>query len=190
MSKKALQAVQKKFKARILDTHDRLGNETLVVHADGLLEVCTWLRDDDKMAFDMLSDITAVDYLNRSPRFEVVYHLYSTRLKHRLRLRVPLELDGLRVASVSGLWKSALWGEREVYDMFGVDFAGHPDLRRILMYEEFVGHPLRRDYPIQQSQPRMDLRRTERDAVEEYRYYYLSNTAPPRLGEGHVGEDA
>ena len=179
MSKKSLQALTKKFKSALLDTHDRLGNETAIVKREELVAVCTWLRDDPKQAYDMLVDLTAVDYLQRVPRFEVVIQLYSTTLKHRLRLRVPLEGDDAVVDSLTGLWRSANWAEREAWDMFGIRFTGHPDLRRILMYEEFEGHPLRKDYPIQQSQPRMDLRRKERDAVEEFRHYYLSRTARP-----------
>jgi NADH-quinone oxidoreductase subunit C len=179
MSKKTLQTIQKKFKSSILDSHDRLGDETVIVPAEKLVDLCNYLRSDEKMAFDMLVDVTAVDYLQRTPRFEVVYHLYSTQKKHRLRIRVPLEADSLRAPTVSGIWRAANWAEREVWDMFGIHFDGHPDLRRILMYEEFEGHPLRKDYPIQKSQPRMDLRRKERDAVEEFRHYFLSRTARP-----------
>lgn len=173
MSAAVLKKVQTKFKASILDSHSRLGNETVIVKPEALRDVCTFLRTDDKLKFDMLSDVTAVDYLNRQPRFEVVYHFYSTALRHRLRIRVPLDEKSVEVDSISDLFKSALWGEREVFDMYGVVFRGHPDLRRILMYPEFEGHPLRKDYPIQRSQPRMELRRRERDAVEEFKQLYV-----------------
>mgnify|MGYP002620152683 CR=1 FL=1 len=173
MSKKVLQALQKKFKAHILDSHDRLGDETVIITAEGLRPICEFLKSDDKMAFDFLRDLTAVDYLQRKPRFEVVYQLYSMSLKHRVRLRVVVEEGNETVPSVCDLWRAANWAEREVWDMYGIRFEGHPDLRRILMYEEFEGHPLRKDYPIQLSQPRMDLRRKERDSVEEYRHFHL-----------------
>lgn len=172
MSQAALKKVQTKFKAAIVDAHNRLGNETVIVRRESLRELATFLKADDKLKFDQLSDVTAVDYLNRQPRFEVVYHFYSTVLHHRLRVRVPLEEGSVELDTISDLFKSALWGEREVFDMYGVTFKGHPDLRRILMYDEFEGHPLRKDYPIQRSQPRMELRRRERDAVEEFKHLY------------------
>lgn len=173
MNKKVFKRFQKQFKGAILDTHDRLGDVTAIVSKDSLVEICEYLRNDDKMSFEMLSDLTAVDYLNRDPRFEVVYHFYSMTHGHRLRLRVPVESGEDTVPTISHIWKAANWAEREVWDMFGIAFDGHPDLRRILMYEEFEGHPLRKDYPIQKSQPRMDLRRRERDAVEEYKQLFV-----------------
>lgn len=172
MSKKVLTALTKRFKAQILDSHAHVGDETILILPEHLIEIATFLRTDDKMAFEVLSDITAVDYLQRKPRFEVVYHFYSMSLKHRLRIKVMVEEGQEVVPTLTGIWRAANWAEREVWDMFGVRFEGHPDLRRILMYEEFEGYPLRKDYPIQQSQPRMDLRRRERDAVEEYRTLY------------------
>ena len=111
------------------------------------------LRDHPDLAFDMLMDVTAVDYLGRTPRFEVVYQLYSLAHQHRLRVKVPVPEDDPTVPSAASLWKSASWAEREVWDMFGIRFTGHPDLRRILMYEEFEGHPLRKDYPLMRRQP-------------------------------------
>jgi NADH-quinone oxidoreductase subunit C len=103
--------------------------------------------------FEHLSDLTAVDYLGRRPRFEVIYQLYSISLNHRLRVKVPVGEEDPSVPTASGVWKSALWAERETWDMFGIRFSGHPDLRRILMYPEFEGHPLRKDYPLLQRQP-------------------------------------
>ena len=167
MKDKNFKRFLKQFKDAVLDSHNRLGDETAIIKPASIVDVCTWLRDDDKCRFDMLTDLTAVDYDKRQPRFEVVYHLYSTTEKHRIRLRVPLEESAPTVPSVAGVWRCANWAEREVWDLYGIRFEGHPDLRRILLYEEFEGHPLRKDYPIQRSQPRMDLRRKERDAVEE-----------------------
>jgi NADH-quinone oxidoreductase subunit C len=175
MSKKVLKKVTKKFKDQIVDSHDRLGDETIIIEPSSLREICEYLYEDDKMAFDFLQDITAVDYLKRKPRFEVVYHLYSMEKKHRLRIRVIVEEgeDTEVVPTVSDIWRAADWGEREVWDMYGIRFEGHPNMRRILMYEEFEGYPLRKDYPIQLSQPRMDIE-MERDAIEEYEQFFLN----------------
>jgi NADH-quinone oxidoreductase subunit C len=118
-----------------------------------IAEVLPVLRDHPDLDFAMLSDLTAVDYLGREPRFEVVYNLYSIGRNHRLRVKVGVPEDDPTVPSAGSVWKSALWAEREVWDMFGIRFEGHPDLRRILMYEEFVGHPLRKDYPLLERQP-------------------------------------
>jgi NADH-quinone oxidoreductase subunit C len=177
MNKKTFQRFQKQFKDAIIDTHDRLGDVTAIVDKSRIREICEYLRDDERMSFTMLSDLTVVDYLKRAPRFEVVYHLYSIPHGHRLRLRVPVEEGEEVVESIHDVWKAANWAEREAWDMFGIRFDGHPDLRRILMYEEFEGHPLRKDFPIQGSQPRMDLRARERDAVEEYDTLFASRRA-------------
>jgi len=83
----------------------------------------------------------------------LVYHFYSASLKNRLRIKVPIEENGLQVPTLSGFWAGANWFEREVWDMFGIRFTGHPDLKRILMYQEFEGHPLRKDYPVNKRQP-------------------------------------
>src|SRR5688500_20087172 len=97
----------------------------------------------------MLMDLTVVDYLGiQEPRFEVVYHLYSLTKNHRLRLKIQLDEEETKVPSVLSLWKSANWMEREAWDLYGVVFEGHPDLRRILLYPQFEGHPLRKDYPM------------------------------------------
>jgi len=112
-----------------------------------------FLRDDPATQFEMLSDVCAVDYLPRVPRFEVVYHLYSVAKNHRLRVKVICDGASPSVPSVTALWESANWMEREVWDLYGIRFDGHPDLRRILLYDEFEGHPLRKDYPKERRQP-------------------------------------
>ncbi len=111
------------------------------------------LRDDAVLAFDLLADLTAVDYLGRTPRFEVVYQLASITQHHRLRVKVSVDGPDPVVPTATGLWKSALWAEREVFDLMGIRFAGHPDLRRILLYPEFQGHPLRKDYDLNRRWP-------------------------------------
>jgi len=144
--------------ARVLETHEHRGDHTAVVAPEAIIETLAFCRDDDQLRFDMLMDLTAVDYLKfpgreDGPRFDVVYHLYSVALNHRVRLKVAVEQDSPVVPTATGLWPIANWLEREVWDMFGIRFEGHPDLRRLLLYEEFVGHPLRKDYPIERRQP-------------------------------------
>jgi len=143
---------------RLLATHEYRGDHTAVLSREGLAAALAFCRDDDALGFDMLMDVTAVDYLRfpgreDGPRFEVVYHLYSVANQHRVRLKVSVEQDDPVVPTASGLWPIANWLEREVWDMFGIRFDGHPDLRRLLLYEEFEGHPLRKDYPINRRQP-------------------------------------
>ena len=161
MSAAILEVLQARFGDAILSRHDLHGDETALVDAGRIREICFWLRDQPELAFDQLIDLTAVDTLGyderASGRFEVVYHLRSIRHGHRLRVKAGLdEGDGgenPRIDSVFPVWKGANWFEREVWDMYGVKFEGHPDLRRILMYEEFIGHPLRKDYPKEKRQP-------------------------------------
>ncbi len=125
------------------------GDWTVIVAREHLAGVAAFLREAPETRFDFCSDVTAIDWPARAGlRFDIVYCLYSTTHRHRLRLKTRAgEQDG--VPSVSGVWPAANWLEREVYDMFGVRFAGHPDLRRILMPEEWQGHPQRKDYPLE-----------------------------------------
>lgn len=153
-----LDRLRARFGPRILETHEHRGDATALVAREAIREVLAFCRDEPELAFEVLMDLTAVDYLRYPgaegrPRFEVVYHLYSLTHNHRLRLKVPVEEADPVVASAVPFWPIADWFEREVWDMFGVRFAGHPDLRRLLMYEEFEGHPLRKDYPITRRQP-------------------------------------
>jgi NADH-quinone oxidoreductase subunit C len=122
---------------------------TIVVAADGVLAVARALRDDPGLRFALLADLIAVDFRPREPRFELVYILVSIEHRQRVRLTVPLADEHARVPTVSGLWPSANWLEREVWDLFGIAFDGHPDPRRLLMPEDWEGHPLRKDYPVQ-----------------------------------------
>ena len=137
----------------VVSTHANLGDATAVVRDASLVEVMRFLRDDAATKFEMLSDVCAVDCLPRTPRFEVVYHLYSVAKNHRLRVKVICDDTTPSVPSVTALWESANWMEREVWDLYGIRFDGHPDLRRILLYDEFEGHPLRKDYPKERRQP-------------------------------------
>jgi NADH/F420H2 dehydrogenase subunit C len=114
------------------------------------VETCRALRDNEALRFTTIIEVTAADYVPRTPRFEVVYHLLSISRRDRLRIKVRVA-DGGTVPSVQGVWKGAGWPEREVWDMFGIVFDGHPDLRRLLMPEDWEGHPGRKDYPVQKS---------------------------------------
>jgi len=141
-------AVQAALPAAIQQVSYFVGDWTLIVARERLVEVAAWLRDDPGARFDFCSDVTATDWPSRAERFDVIYCLYSVSHRHRVRLKVRAgEQDP--VASVTGVWPAANWLEREVFDMFGVRFTGHPDLRRILMPEEWQGHPQRKDYPLE-----------------------------------------
>lgn len=148
-----LRRVLEAFPEGVLATHLFRGDATAIVDRGVLLDVCRLLRDDPELAFDLLVDVTAVDFIGRRPRFEVVYHLYSIGKNHRVRLKVPLEEGDPTVPSICELWKGANWLERETWDLYGIRFENHPDLRRIYLYEEFEGHPLRKDYPKEKRQP-------------------------------------
>lgn len=125
------------------------------VDRDHLVEVCQTLRTHPDLQFSVMLDVTAVDRLPAAPRYEIVYLLvclgeaYGTAPARRLRLKVQLTNESAAVPTVSGVWPAANWGEREVFDLFGIAFEGHPDLRRVLMPDEWEGHPLRKDYPVQ-----------------------------------------
>jgi NADH-quinone oxidoreductase subunit C len=153
-----LARLAERFGARVRAAHAELGDHTLLVERAALPEVLQFCRDDAALRFDMLMDLTAVDYLTYpgredAPRFEVVYHLYSVPHNHRVRIKAEVEEDDPVVPTAVPLWPSADWFEREVWDMFGLRFADHPDLRRLLLYEQFEGHPLRKDYPVSKRQP-------------------------------------
>jgi NADH-quinone oxidoreductase subunit C len=139
----------------VLATHADHGDATASVRAERVLDVLRFLRDDPECRFDMLADLTAVDRLQQgaTPRFEVVYHLYSFPHNRRVRVKAGVAEHACEIASAVPLWPAADWLEREVWDMYGIRFAGHPDLRRLLLYEEFQGHPLRKDYPKERRQP-------------------------------------
>jgi len=125
-----------------------VGDWSLVISPARLLEVAAHLRHAPGAEFDACSDVTATDWPPRAERFDVIYSLYSTRLRHRVRLKARLA-EGAAPPSVSAIWPAANWLEREVFDLFGIRFDGHPDLRRILMPDEWQGHPQRKDYPLE-----------------------------------------
>ena len=156
MSQLVVEKVQAKFGASVIETHAHLGDDTLVVAPSVWKDVGRFLRDEPSLDFQLFVDLCGVDYPDRVPRFEVVLHLYSVTKRHRIRVKTRVgdeEGDGAEVDSLVDVWTGANWFERETWDMMGIVFRGHPDLRRILMYPEFVGHPLRKDYPKEKRQP-------------------------------------
>ncbi|HEX9297651.1 MAG TPA: NADH-quinone oxidoreductase subunit C [Polyangiaceae bacterium] len=161
MSQKLLDVLNESFGPAVLETHSEHGDETAVVHPDSWFKIAQFLRDDPRCDMQMMVDLCGVDFPNREPRFEVVMHLHSLRLGHRLRLKARVgssDGEGAELDSVVRIWTGADWFERETYDLMGVMFKGHPDLRRILLYPEFVGHPLRKDYPADRIQPLVPFR--------------------------------
>ena len=173
MSQAILDRLQRKFEDALTETSNRFGNETAVVKRERLVEIAECLRNDPELALNMPIDCTCVDWLGRRvPRFDVVYHLYSVGKKHRIRLKVHVAEDDPTCPSLTRIWPGLNWHERETWDLYGIRFVGHPNLKRVLLYEEFVGHPLRKDYPIAASQPLVEMRpvkevRTQRAALPE-----------------------
>lgn len=147
-----------KFPQAVKAVSISFGLDVVEVEKDYLLAVMEFLKAKPQ-DYAMLLDLTCVDYLGEEPRFEMVYHLFSLSSNRRLRVKARVSEKDLRIASLTPLWKNANWLEREVYDLFGVEFIGHPDMRRIFMYDGFEGHPLRKDYPLRLRQPRIKFRK-------------------------------
>jgi NADH-quinone oxidoreductase subunit C len=149
---KVIERLKTRFGEAIESSHEEHGDETVLVKREALLDFLRFAKDDIALRFDLLMDICGVDYLGQTPRFEVVYHLYSVSKNHRIRIKVRVPEEDCTVPSCVALWKAADWFEREAYDMVGIRFEGHPNLKRVLLFEGFEGHPLRKDYPINKRQ--------------------------------------
>jgi len=156
--KKVLEELKQRFPEKIKEISVQFGDESVIIESGSLLDIAQFLKNEP-YAYTLLLDLTCVDYKGQELRFEMVYHLYSLNNKQRLRIKARLAEKDLWIDSLTSLWKNANWLEREIYDMFGVHFKGHPDLRRIVMYEGFEGYPLRKDYPLRKRQPRIPLRK-------------------------------
>ena len=150
MSKLAdlVERLKEKFPQAVEETVFFRDEHTVRIVREHLLEVAQFLKEDPEYGFNFLSDLCGVDYMGREPRFEVVYHLYSMEHKHRLRMKVSLAEGDLSIPSVTPVWKTANWHERECFDLLGIIFTNHPDMRRILTPEGFTDHPLRKDFPL------------------------------------------
>ena len=154
MAKAILEALAARFPGDVYEPYQGAGgDDAIFVQKNHVHEVGRFLKADPAMAMNLSPYITAVDYLGEEPRFEVVYNLVSTVHNHRVRLRVKVPESDPVVESVTPVWRGADWFERYCYDMYGIRFLNHPDLRRLLMYDEFVGWPLRKDYPLRGRQP-------------------------------------
>lgn len=154
MSQNVLDRLKAQFVGgELIDTGSQHGDEWARVRRDAWITVATFLRDDPATKMEMFIDLTVVDRFSTEPRFDVVVHLYSVSLKQRIRLYAGAPEEDPTLDTLVSVWAGANWFEREAYDLYGVRFKGHPDLRRILMYPEFVGHPLRKDYPKEKRQP-------------------------------------
>ncbi len=145
-----VEKLKSKFGEAILKTEEFRKDITVFVKREQILDVMEFLKSDAELSYDFLIDITAVDYLRmeKNPRFQMVYNLRSTKYNQRIRVKVPLSESDLKISTLAGLWKGAAWLEREVYEMYGVSFENHPDLRRLLIPDSFKHFPLRKDYPL------------------------------------------
>jgi len=160
MSRKVLDAVQQAFVGRGVQEETFRGDDRLLVSPAMWREVALFLRDEPSLQMNHFIDLTAVDYPDREARFDVVLLVRSqvTSLRAIMKTQLP---DNTPLDSLTGVWTGTNWAEREAFDMFGIKFAGHPDLRRILLYPEFEGYPLRKDYPIDRTQPLIEYRDVE-----------------------------
>ena len=148
MNDKIKEKLQAQFHDNIVSMNEFREELTVVVSRKHIVEICTFLRDDEELRFDSLRDVCGTDYYRPEERFEVIYNLYSLKNKFRLRLKVRVNENDPVVPTVTGVWPTANWEERETYDMFGIRFDGHPDLRRIYLPEEFEFYPLRKEFPL------------------------------------------
>jgi len=150
-----LEKIKEKFLDDVLETYEFRGDLVAVIRKEIICDLMEFLKTNPALDFNILMDLTAVDYLwqERIPRFDIVYHLYSLAKNHRLRVKASVDEKDPTIESLTGIWPIADWFEREVWDMFGIKFEGHPHLKRILMYQGFEGHPLRKDYPVTKRQP-------------------------------------
>lgn len=144
----AANLLQQRFPQVVSDPKEFRGEASVHVDRSAIVEVCRFLRDDPALSFNMLSDLSGVDYQDEEPRFEVVYHLYSFQNACWLRLKVRVSEDDCICPTVTGVWCGADWHEREAFDMYGIRFSDHPDLRRILMWDRYPYHPLRKEFPL------------------------------------------
>lgn len=143
-----VEKLQEKFAGAVQEVTEFRGETTVVVNKDNIVAICTWLKQEQ--GFNLLTDLCGVDYLGqKAQRFMVVYNIYNIKTHERLRVKAPVAENDARIDTVSGVWGTANWHERECWDLMGISFNNHPDLRRILLAADWVGHPLRKDYPLQ-----------------------------------------
>jgi NADH-quinone oxidoreductase subunit C len=161
-NKEVIEALQSKFSGSILEVSSQFGDDIVLIDKTALLDIAKFLKSQPQ-EFSMLLDMTCVDYPERTTRFEMVYHFFSLSQNLRLRVKAGVSESDLTIDSLAKIWKNANWLEREIFDMFGISFNNHPDMRRLFMYDGFEGHPLRKDYPLRKQQPCIKLRNTDAD---------------------------
>lgn len=148
MNQKVVEALKSRFGEGLFETSEFRDELTVVVPKEQIVEVCRFLKEDPTLKFDILADLCGIDMFTPTKRFGVIYNLFSLSSKHRIRLKTFTEEDNPKVPTVTAVWGTANWHERETYDMFGIVFEGHPDLRRVYMPEEYEYYPLRKDIPL------------------------------------------
>ena len=152
MEKRAeITEIKNKFPDSYIKDEEFRGDVSITVKKDSIIDILKFLKEEENFLYDFLVDITCVDYLklNKTERFAVVYNLYSYKNNTRIRIKALVPENDTQIPTVCTIWKAANWMEREVFDLFGIIFTGHPDLRRILTPDDYTGHPLRKDYPLQ-----------------------------------------
>lgn len=155
---KVVELIKTEYEKFFVESHRFRGDRTVVIKRDGLVEIVQRLKDDPELSFKFLMDETAVDYLGQEPRFEVVYHLVNHEKNWRLRLKVKVSEKDCWVPTLVPLYEAANWFEREIMEFFGIDFKGHPEKKKLFLYDEFKGYPLRKDYPYNKRQPLIKYR--------------------------------
>jgi NADH-quinone oxidoreductase subunit C len=156
-NEKVLEKLKAKYSDAVVDANEFRGELTIIVPKEHIAEVCRFMKEDEELAFDLLADLCGIDMYTPEKRFGVIYNLYSLKNKHRIRLKTFTEEEHPKVPTVTGVWGTANWHERETFDMFGIFFEGHPDLRRMYMPDEFEYHPLRKDFPLMGIPGSLDL---------------------------------
>jgi NADH-quinone oxidoreductase subunit C len=157
MNEKVLERLKTKFADTTIEVSEFRNELTLVIPKERIVDVCKFLKEDNDLRFDLLADLCGIDMNTPSKRFGVIYNLYSYANKHRIRLKTFTEEENPKVPTVTHVWGTANWHERETFDMFGIIFEGHPDLRRMYMPDEFEYHPLRKDFPLMGIRGSLDL---------------------------------
>ena len=140
--------LKENFSESFISSNEYMGDFSVYVDKKDIVKICSYLKEDKEFEFQLCEDVTAIDWAKRKNRFTVVYHIFSFKHNFRLRIKTDVDESDCSIDTVSSIWKTANWEEREVYDMFGITFNNHPDLRRMYMPEEFEHHPLRKDFPL------------------------------------------
>jgi NADH-quinone oxidoreductase subunit C len=166
LKEKIIARLKKEDENLILETSEFRSDFAIIVPAEKIVDVAKILKEDEELAFNLIEDVTAIDWARRKNRFTVVYHIYS--LKNNFRIRIKVNLQGEEIPSVTSVWSGANWYERETYDMYGINFTNHPDLRRMYMPEEFEYYPLRKEFPLRGIPGSLPL--PEKNEQDENRY--------------------